>query len=155
MSVGLRDAVRVGWWAMQRNWTARHVGCGLRGGVNLSGCTVQRGSNAVNVRYSTFAPDAPTKSQLAVAVSALAGYRTEPQHLWSAAPKSDDSGGRLPDLLAAVRAEPALGLSAVRLRAPAASAAHFAMLRYDALGSGRAALVVVNLAAADGPALGA
>ena len=145
------DAVRAAWWAVQRNWSARQVGCRLRGGVNLPACTIQKGSNSANVRCSTFAADAPAKSQLAVAVSALAGYRTEPQHLWSVAPQPGDSGGTLPALLTAVRSEPALGLAAIRLSAPAASAAHFAILRYDALGSGRAALAVVNLAGAGGP----
>ena len=25
------DAIRVDWWPVQQNWSARHVGCGLRG----------------------------------------------------------------------------------------------------------------------------
>ena len=116
------DAVRAAWWAVQRNWSARQVGCRLRGGVNLPACTIQKGSNSANVRCSTFAADAPAKSQLAVAVSALAGYRMEPQHLWSVAPQPGDSGGTLPALLTAARSEPALGLAAIRLSAPAASA---------------------------------
>ena len=117
------DAVRVDWLAVQQNWSARRVGCGLRGGIELENCTVQKRSNTVNVRYSTFAANAPDNVQLTVALSTLSGYRTEPQHLWSAAPKPGDSGGMLPALLPAVRVEPAFRLGALRVSVPAASLA--------------------------------
>jgi hypothetical protein len=102
------DAIRVDWWSVQEDWSARHVGCGLRGGIaNASKCThAPHHNNSINVRYSMFAIDAPAKSQLAVAISMLAGYRTEPQHGWSAGPKPGDSGGWLPALLTAARRGP-------------------------------------------------
>ena len=86
-----------------------------------------------------------TKSQLTIAVTVLAGYRTEPQHMWSVVPVPGDTGGKVPALLAAIPDEAALGLSSLRVRVPTASATHCAVLRYDALGSGRAALAMVNL----------
>ena len=33
------DAVRVDWWPVEKNWSARHIGCGLRGGVDQATCT--------------------------------------------------------------------------------------------------------------------
>ena len=61
---------------------------GPAGGIaNASDCThAPHHNNSISVRYSMFAIDAPGKSQLAIAISMLAGYRTEPQHLWSAGP---------------------------------------------------------------------
>jgi hypothetical protein len=60
------SAVRVDWWAMEANWSTRYIGCGLRGGVNQSACTMwypcaERHNNSCNVRYSTFAADAPAR----------------------------------------------------------------------------------------------
>lgn len=144
------DAIRVDWWPVQQNWSARHIGCGLRGGIaNVSKCAkAPHHNNSINIRYSMFAIDASDKSQLAVAISMLAGYRTEPQHLWSAGPKPGDSGGWLPALLMAAKTEPALSLPALRIPVPVTSGVHYGMLRYDALGTGQAALVAVNLGAA-------
>ena len=128
------------------NWTNRRVGCTFLGGIDPSKCRTDQANNTHNVQYSTFAVDAPARSQLAVATSVLAGYRTEPQDEWSAAPKPGSAGGKLPPLLAAIQHEAALSLVALRLQIPTpSSAAHYAMLRYDALKTGRAALAVINL----------
>jgi hypothetical protein len=48
-----------------------------------------------------------------------------------------------------MRGESSLSLKALRMRVPTpSSAAHYAMLRYDALGTGHAALIAMNLDAA-------
>ena len=141
------DAVRVDYWGVLKNWTLRNIGCALRGGIVSNKCKYQAGSDSQKVRYSTFAVAAPDKAQLTVAVSLLAGYKTEPQHGWSVAPKPGDTGGKLPALLAAMQGEAALGLNSLRLRVPTTSGAHYALLRYDALGSGHVALSTINLGA--------
>lgn len=62
----------------------------------------------------------------------------------SAAPWPGESAGQLPALLAAMRDEASLGLKSLRLRVATDSESHYGMLRYDALGSGQVALVVLN-----------
>lgn len=101
------------------------------------------------MRYSTFAAVAPAKAQLVVAVTAISGYLPVLRYAgngWttSAAPWPGDTGGLLPGLLAAMRGEPALQLTALRHPISAGNA-KYAVLRYDAFGSGEAALAVVNL----------
>lgn len=150
------DAVRVDWFAVARaNFTHDQVGCALRGGVNRTMCAVQAPVYARphTVRYSTFDVHAPKKSQLVIAVTALAGYLPLVRNSgngWtdSAAPYPGQVGGLLPRLLRAMRSEPALGLPSLRLPIRTAHSAHLSLLRYDALGSGRAALATVNLGAA-------
>merc|ERR1712086_1219820 len=44
-----------------------------------------------------------------------------------------------------MRPQAALGLKALRSRVPTGCEAHYSLLRYDALGTGQAALVVINL----------
>ena len=152
------DAVRVDWFKIPANYSAVKVGCGLRGGVELAKCTVQDPvySRPGTVQYSTFAVGAPEKSQLVVAIAALAGYLPIVRNSgndWttSVAPWPGEEGGDLSSLLAAMRGEPSLGLKALRMRIPASSAAahdgSYGMLRYDALGTGQAALVAFNLGA--------
>ena len=146
------DAIRVDWFTLPRNWTTPRVGCGLRGGVNVSQCAVQhpQSDRAHTVRYTTFAVDAPELSQLVVATTALAGYLPIIRNSgndWgmSAAPWPGEEGGNLPMLLTAMRGEAALGLKALRLQIPTGSEAHYSMLRYDALGTGRVAIIILNL----------
>ena len=61
----------------------------------------------------------------------------------SAAPypgEGEGGGDVLPSVLVAMRGEASLGLNSLRMRVPAAqpsSAAHYGLLRYDALGTGR------------------
>lgn len=150
------NAVRVNWFTIPSNWTAVKIGCGLRGGVDLANCAIQAPvyTRAGTVQYSTFAVDAPSKSQLVVATSALAGYLPVVRNSgndWttSVAPWPGEEGGDLPRLLVAMRGESSLSLKALRMRVPTpSSAAHYAMLRYDALGTGHAALIAMNLDAA-------
>jgi hypothetical protein len=130
---------------------------GLRGGVDLSKCSAQAPlTRPGTVQYSLFAVDAPEKSQLVVATAALGGYLPLVRNSgndWttSAAPyPGDDASGGLPRLLAAMRSEAPLGLNSLRMRVPASSEAHYSMLRYDALGTGRAALVAMNLGPSSG-----
>ena len=87
---------------------------GPAGGIaNASDCThAPHHNNSISVRYSMFAIDAPGKSQLAIAISMLAGYRTEPQHLWSAGPVKSKT--RVP-LCAARTLENATGRSRATL----------------------------------------
>ena len=149
------DAVRVNWFTIPSNWTSVKIGCGLRGGIELASCTVQAPvySRVGTVQYSTFAVDAPSKSQLVVAVTALAGYLPVVRNSgndWttSVAPWPGEQGGSLPRLLVAMRDESSLSLKALRMRVPAPSSeAHYGMLRYDALGTGRAAIIAINLGA--------
>ena len=89
-------------------------------------------------------------SEQIVATSALAGYLPLVRNSgndWttSAAPYPGDEGGDLPGLLVAMRGEASLGLNSLRMRVPASEEAHYGMLRYDALGTGQAALVAMNL----------
>ncbi len=149
------DAVRVNWFTIPNNWTSVKIGCGLRGGIELASCTVQAPiySRVGTVQYSTFAVDAPNKSQLVVAMTALAGYLPVVRNSgndWttSVAPWPGEQGGSLPRLLVAMRDESSLSLKALRMRVPAPSSeAHYGMLRYDALGTGRAAIIAINLGA--------
>lgn len=152
------DAVRVNWFTIPDNWTEMKVGCGLRGGVDLAKCVVQTPvyhPSAHTVQYSTFALDAPNKSQLVIAVTAVSGYLPVVRNsgndwVTSAAPYpgEGESGDPLPALLVAMRGEPSLGLNSLRMRVPAELPAHYGVLRYDALGTGQATLVAMNLGAA-------
>lgn len=155
------DAVRVDWFTIPMNWTEMKVGCGLRGGVSLRECTVQAPvyASAHTVRYSTFALDAPNRSQLVVALTALSGYLPVVRNSgndWttSAAPWPGQGGDLLPRLLVAMQGEASLGLTALRMRVPVLSSpslpsteedAHYGLLRYDALGTGQATLIAINL----------
>jgi hypothetical protein len=151
------DAVRVDWFAIARNnFTQSRIGCGLRGGVtDRTKCAIQAPvfARPHTVRYGFFAVDAPMKSQLVIAVTALSGYLPLVRNSgndWttSAAPYPGETGDLLPRLLVAMRGEPSLALPSLRMQIPTAHTAHLGVLRYDALGSGQAALAVVNLAAA-------
>jgi hypothetical protein len=155
------DAVRVNWFTIPNNWTEMKVGCGLRGGVDLAKCSIQAPvyTSPHTVQYSTFALDATNKSQLVIAVTALSGYLPVVRSSgndWttSAAPypgEGEGGGDLLPGLLVSMRGEPSLGLNSLRMRVPTAlpsSAAHYGLLRYDALGTGQATLIAVNLGAA-------
>ena len=150
----------------------------LRGGIDLAKCAIQAPvfASPHSVQYSTFALDAANKSQLVIAVTALSGYLPVVRNSgndWttSAAPypgEGKGGGNMLPNLLVAMRAEPSLGLNSLRLTVPTVStaaaaappsseseepeeeSAHYGLLRYDAVGTGQATLVAVNLAAAPG-----
>ena len=146
------EAVRVDFFSVPQDWTAPKVGCGLRGGIDAAQCAVQApvSKRSHTVPYTTFAQDAPDRSQMVVAITAIAGYLPIVRNSgndWgmSAAPWPGDTGGALPGLLAAMQGESSLGLNSLRLRVTTGSEAHYAMLRWDALGTGRAALAVINL----------
>lgn len=152
------DAIRVDWFTIPANFTAMKIGCGLRGGIELAKCATQTPISYDNrtapqpsaVQYTTFAVDAPVKSQLLVAVVSLMGYFPVIRNSgndWtdSGAPWPGDAGGGLPALLAAMQGEAAFGLRSLRARVPSGSEAHYSMLRYDAMGTGQAALVALNL----------
>jgi len=143
------EAVRVDWEPVAADWTVRAVGCALLGGVDASKCAVP-----TTRQHSTFAVDAPALSQLILAIVALGGYLPSvrgTEGLASAAPWPGEAGGRLPALFGAMRGERSLGLRAIRVSIPAGEG-FFAVLRYDALGTGEAAVAVVNLGARDGAA---
>ena len=155
------DAVRVDWWSVPRNWSSCEVGCVLLGGIDSDKCIVQKPvlQAAHSVRYSTFAREAPDKAQLVVAVVALVGYFPVVRYSgngWttSIAPWPGSSGGKLSSLLGAIRGQAALALPSLRIRIGVTSdesgvtstiLSYYAVLRYDALGSGEVALAVVNL----------
>ena len=146
------EAIRVDWFVLPANWSELNIGCGLRGGIDVSKCAVQTSQfkAAHTVPYSTFAVNAPARSQMVVATTALAGYLPIVRNSgndWtsSAAPWPGAAAGELPKLLGAMQHQAALSLKSLRMQIPTQSEAHYSMLRYDALGTGQAALVVLNL----------
>ena len=109
------------------------------------------------MQYGFFALDAPMKSQLVIVVTALSGYLPLVRNSgndWttSAAPYPGETGDLLSKLLVAMRGEPSLALQSLRMQVQTINMAHLGLLRYDALGSGQAALAVVNLGAQRGVA---
>jgi len=148
------EAISVDWFQIPKNWTELNIGCGLRGPIDVTKCTVQApvGQGAHTVQYSAFAVDAPIRSQMVVAVPALAGYLPVVRNSgndWtsSAAAWPGDTAGELPKLLSAMRRQAAFDLKSLRSPIATTSGAHYSMMRYDALGTGQVALVAINLGA--------
>ena len=71
------EAIRVDWFSLPANWTAFNVGCGLRGGIDVANCgrmTPYDPMRPHTVPYTTFSVDAPVRSQMVVATTALSGH---------------------------------------------------------------------------------
>ena len=144
----LCEAITVDWGVGKRSPSTGEplVGCYLRGLVKASAC------DQSSAQFSTFAKDAPQRTQLLYGIAAAGGVVPAVEYdaahsWWSDASWPGGSGATLDDLVRAMSSAASFSTSSLRTALPTSSAAHYAFARYDAKGTGKLSLVVANLGA--------